>query len=77
MCYTPYDDDYNAFGGIVERQDRLHGRVGSILSDPSVQYIDSDTTGDSATEADLYRLELNQPYLEPIEPGPTAEDIDI
>ncbi len=77
MCFTPYDDDYNAFGGIVERQDRLQGRVGSILSDPSMQYVSESSMSDAATEADLYHLESDQPYLESIEPQPTPADIDI
>lgn len=68
LCYTPYDDHYNAFGGVVERQDRVHGRVGSILSDPAFQYFGPSPGSDMATEADLYHLESQEPYLEPIEP---------
>ena len=34
MCCGPYDYDYPDFGGKHQRQDRQHGRVGSILSDP-------------------------------------------
>ena len=34
MCCGPYDYDYPNFGGKHQRQDRQHGRVGSILSDP-------------------------------------------
>ncbi len=34
ICCGPYDYDYPDFGGKHERQDRRHGRVGSILSDP-------------------------------------------
>jgi len=89
LCYTPYDDHYNAFGGVAERQDRVNGRVGSILSDPSVQYFGPSEMGDAATEADLYRLESDEPYLEAIEPqesmdqsvleapAPSSLDVDI
>ena len=76
MCFTPYDDHYNAFGGIVERQDRVHGRVGSILSDPMVPSLQEGGAGDAATEADLYHLDTDQPYLESIEPQPTPADRD-
>ena len=76
MCFTPYDDHYNAFGGIADRQDRVHGRAGSILSDPGVQYIQEEGV-DAATEADLYHLETDQPYLESIEPQPTPADVDV
>ncbi len=75
LCYTPYDDHYNAFGGVVERHDRQHGRVGSVLSDPSAQFTDS--AGEAATEDDLYRLESDQLHLEPIEAQPTPADVDI
>lgn len=34
MCCGPHDYDYPNFGGKHQRQDRRHGRVGSILSDP-------------------------------------------
>ena len=37
MCDNGWDDAYNGYGGAVERQDRFHGRVGSILSDPTLQ----------------------------------------
>lgn len=33
-CASPYDCDYPAFGGRVERVDRKHGRVNSIFSAP-------------------------------------------
>ncbi|MGM0485130.1 MAG: hypothetical protein ACQESR_00005 [Planctomycetota bacterium] len=72
MCFTPYDDDYNAYGGIVERQDRGRGRVGSILSDPSLQYTEATGMVDEATEEDLYPMEedrypmeMEQPRIEP------------
>lgn len=65
MCFTPHDDDYNAYGGLVERQDRRRGRVGSILSDPSLQYVEATGMVDGATEEDLYPTELEQPRIEP------------
>ena len=34
MCCGPYDDDYNVFGGPLQRANPSHGRVGSALSDP-------------------------------------------
>ena len=34
MCCGPHDYDCPDFGGKRQRQDRQHGRVGSILSDP-------------------------------------------
>ncbi|MFO0915624.1 MAG: hypothetical protein U0795_21855 [Pirellulales bacterium] len=34
LCDSPYDYDFAAFGGVRERYDRQHGRVGSIL-DPA------------------------------------------
>ncbi|MFO7905011.1 MAG: hypothetical protein R6U98_20265 [Pirellulaceae bacterium] len=64
MCFTPYDDDYNAYGGIVERQDRGRGRVGSILSDPSLQYTEATGMADEATEEDLYPMEEDRYPME-------------
>ena len=34
MCANPYDCSYAAYGGRIQRANRAHGRVGSIL-DPS------------------------------------------
>ncbi len=73
MCYTPYDDHYSAFGGVAERGDRVQGRLGSILSDTSLQF--TDTTGaDEAAQTDLYRLESDGPQLEAIEPLEAPSD---
>ena len=77
LCFTPYDDHYNAYGGVAERQDPVHGRVGSILSDPSLQYGGGPNMADEAAEADLYRLESAQPYLEAIEPQEHLDDVGI
>lgn len=74
MCFTPYDDHYNGYGGVVERQNRVRGRVGSILSDPSLQYADSGNVNQEPTEADLYPLEQQQPNLESIAP-PLPEEL--
>ncbi|MFW6169125.1 MAG: hypothetical protein ACODAD_01460 [Planctomycetota bacterium] len=65
MCFTPYDDHYNAYGGVVERQDRVRGRVGSILSDPSLQYTEGTGMVDEGTQEDLYPMETEQPSIEP------------
>lgn len=54
MCNNCYDDAYNAYGGAIERQDRFHGRVGSILSDPGMRMPESGADPDAATDADLY-----------------------
>ena len=34
ICCGPYDYNYPAFGGTVQRSDPVYGRVGSIYSDP-------------------------------------------
>jgi hypothetical protein len=34
MCSGPYDYDYPAFPGVIQRADPVFGRVGSIFSDP-------------------------------------------
>ena len=34
MCDSSYDCDYHAFGGMRDRVDRTHGRVGSVF-DPA------------------------------------------
>jgi hypothetical protein len=54
MCDNCYDDAYNAYGGALERQDRFHGRVGSVLSDPLMQAAEPGGLSDQPTEADLY-----------------------
>ncbi|MHB8973465.1 MAG: hypothetical protein ACYC3X_09670 [Pirellulaceae bacterium] len=54
MCNNDYDDAYNAYGGGLERQDRYHGRVGSVLSDPMIQAVEPGALSDTPTEADLY-----------------------
>lgn len=69
LCYTPYDDAYSAYGGVAPRQDLMHGRVGSILSDPAYQPGPS-VTDESVTERDLYPVETG-PYLEEIQAQPT------
>jgi len=78
MCFTPYDDHYNAFGGIIERQDPNHGRAGSILSDPTLSYAESGDLTHEAAEADLYPPDGQQPGLEAIAPPlpqpPTEQD---
>lgn len=33
ICCAPFDDDYACYGGIVERADRVNGRVGSKFAD--------------------------------------------
>ena len=71
LCFTPYDDHYNAFGGLVERQDRVHGRVGSILSDPALQYTDTASISDEATQEDLYPPDMPSPQPE----MPSAEPL--
>ena len=53
MCNNCYDDAYNAYGGAIERQDRFHGRVGSVLSDPGMR-VENGNGPDAATDADLY-----------------------
>lgn len=58
MCDNSFDDAYNAYGGIAPRHDQFHGRVGSILSDPAVQYLPPDHRDTAPTEADLYHAEL-------------------
>jgi hypothetical protein len=54
MCDNAWDDAYNAYGGTVERQDRFHGRVGSVLSDPQMQAMAPGGMSDEPTAADLY-----------------------
>ena len=34
MCCGPFDYHYPVFGGTVQRSDPVHGRVGSVYSDP-------------------------------------------
>lgn len=36
MCCGPYDDHYPVFGGRIQRADPVHGRVGSVFSDPNL-----------------------------------------
>lgn len=38
MCCGTYDEAYNGYGGLYEREDLFHGRVGSPFSDPSAAY---------------------------------------
>lgn len=38
ICCGPYDYDYPTFGGLKQRVDRRHGRVGSVFSDPSITH---------------------------------------
>lgn len=35
MCCGVYDYDYPTYGGLVQRSDASHGRVGSVFSDPN------------------------------------------
>ncbi len=54
MCANTWDDAYNAEGGVLERQDMFHGRVGSVLSDPQMQATAPGGRSDEPTAADLY-----------------------
>lgn len=54
MCDNTWDDAYNAYGGALDRQDRFHGRVGSVLSDPQMQMLPPGGLSDEPTAADLY-----------------------
>ena len=66
MCNNSWDEAYNAYGGAVERQDQFHGRVGSILSDPAMQYVEPGGRSDTPTEKDLYPAdELGAPTSDP------------
>jgi hypothetical protein len=38
FCANPYDDSYAAYGGLRERTDMVHGRVGSVF-DPAPEII--------------------------------------
>lgn len=46
LCCSPYTDDYVAFGSRTPRFDRKHGRVGSILSDHTMESDYVEQSGD-------------------------------
>ena len=54
MCDNTWDDAYNAYGGVLDRQQRFQGRVGSVLSDPQMQMLPPGGLSDEPTAADLY-----------------------
>ena len=60
MCCGPHDYDYPDFGGKHQRQDRRHGRVGSILSDPLAPRV-----GGPSADSNL----LAPPPLKSLEPS--------
>lgn len=66
MCNNCWDDAYNTYGGALDRQDRFHGRVGSMLSDPMMQVVDSNEMSNAPAEADLYPEGLTD--------GPSLDD---
>ena len=67
MCANPHDCSYAAYGGRIQRVDRVHGRVGSIL-DPDA--------GDYSAAADASMLvptpadEQVEGEVLPVEPVP-------
>ena len=65
MCCGPHDYDYPDFGGKHPRQDRQHGRVGSILSDPLAP-----RAGGASADSNL----LAPPPLRSSEPTEATED---
>ena len=68
MCDNCWDDAYNTYGGAMDRQDRFHGRVGSVLSDPTLQMAEPGGMSEEPTEADLYPEGLSEgPALEEAE----------
>jgi hypothetical protein len=69
MCNNCWDDAYNTYGGALDRQDRFHGRVGSVLSDPTLQMAEPGETSEAPTEADLYPDGLTAE-------GPALEDAE-
>jgi hypothetical protein len=62
MCCGPDDFNYPTYGGVHQRADPAHGRVGSIFSDPFA------TSGPSA-DSNL------EPYPEP-RGGQSVDDFD-
>ena len=68
MCCGPYDYDYPDFGGKHQRQDRQHGRVGSILSDPLAPRV-----GGASADSNL----LPPPPLRSSEPRDADDDSDF
>jgi hypothetical protein len=66
MSDNCWDDAYNTYGGAFERQDRFHGRVGSVLSDPMMQAVEPGGMRDTPTQADLYPDGLGE--------GPSLDD---
>ena len=60
MCQGPFDDHFSAYGGLRDRQDRVHGRVGSRF-DPAAS-LEAPAVDESATDDDL--LDLPQDDLD-------------
>ena len=63
---APFDEEYNCFGGIWDRADRVHGRVGSRFQ--PAENLEQQSEGD-----------LGQPPPDvPLEAGPeTSADWDL
>lgn len=68
MCCGPFDYDYPDFGGKHQRQDRRHGRVGSILSDPLAP-----RAGGASADSNL----LAPPPLKSLEPTEAEYEPDL
>lgn len=58
LCCSPYDEDYMSVGGKHQRTDMVRGRMGSVLSDPSLrpQYVGPQEY--SQTEVETYDSEV-------------------
>lgn len=64
ICASPYDDSYAAYGGLRERTDQVHGRVGSVF-DPAPEIIHERPQEQSP--------QLAEPPSQPAEDLPPAE----
>lgn len=59
ICCSPYDDEYNCYGGVMDRADRVNGRVGS-------RFMPAESEA-ARSESDLGQPPLDSPTEIPLE----------
>ncbi len=66
MCASPYDRSYAAYGGRIQRTDRVHGRVGSILDPGAGTYAAAEDASMLVPTPADEQVEGEEPSVEPV-----------
>lgn len=75
MCCGVYDYDYPTYGGLIQRSDRSHGRVGSIFSDPNAPLGVPVAEGvEEVKDEESFGPDMRRNNLDPRDPAPVPQN---